>query len=43
MTTFSNKAKQTTAKTVLEVVEWVETHRHHKADALDPKFMVLSG
>ncbi len=34
---------QKTAKTVAEVLEWIETNEHHFASAEDPKFFILKG
>ena len=34
---------QKTAKTVLDVLDWIETTPHHIASAEDPKFFVLKG
>lgn len=35
--------KQITAKNIREVMWWVETTPHHKADSSDPKFFIISG
>jgi len=34
---------QLTAKTVEDVLQWVETNQHHFASAEDPAFFVLKG